>query len=174
MLLRRHATRLDRPVDANGKPFAIQSLNALRVHGCRPDRGSTPRSSTADLLTAQLGNPQVFRPVFDCAQERDLHCRPGPRSLVLFGNLEDGRITKRLPRADARYLSILADAARIPYVASYTSVSQREGASGRIRADAQQTLTGFVKWPDRSSLPDDAPDPDDPRAFLVLQADAGR
>jgi hypothetical protein len=33
----------------------------------------------------------------------------------------------------------------------------------------QQALTGFVKWPDESPLPHDAPEPEDPRAFVYYK-----
>ena len=90
----------------------------------------------------------------------------GPRSLALFGELEDGRITKgflALTYDIYQYLPTLPD----PYVASYTTY-RRDNAAGGV-GRIQQTLTGFVKWPDRSPLPHDAPDPDDPRAFLYFR-----
>jgi hypothetical protein len=157
-----HTARLDRPVDANGKPFAIRSANALAA---TLQTGSTFHAALfdADLLTDN--GPEAFSQ-YSIALRNAIFGVGGPRSLALFGDLEDGRITKgflALTHDIYQYLPTLPD----PYVASYTAYTRERGAAGLGRL--QQTLTGFVKWPDRSPLPQDAPNPEDPRAFLYFR-----
>ena len=154
-----HAARLDRPVDANGKPFAIRSANAL---ASTTQTGSTFSAALfdADLLTDS--GPDVFR-LYSIALRNAIFSVAGPRGLALFGRLDDGRITQgflALTYDIYQYLPTLPD----PYVASYTT-HPRDGLTGKV-GRIQQTLTAFVKWPDPSPLGHDAPDPEDPRAFL--------
>jgi hypothetical protein len=157
-----HTARIDRPVDANGKPFAIRSANAL---ASTLQTGSAFHAALfdADLLTDN--GPEVFRQ-YSIALRNAVFTVGGPRSLALFGDLTDGRITKgflALTHDIYQYLPTLPD----PYVASYTTYRRDRAAGGVGRV--QQTLTGFVKWPDRSPLAPDAPDPDDPRAFVYFR-----
>ena len=85
-----HAARLDRPVDANGKPFAIRSANAL---ASTTQTGSTFSAALfdADLLTDS--GPDVFR-LYSIALRNAIFSVAGPRGLALFGRLDDGRITQ--------------------------------------------------------------------------------
>ena len=155
---------IDRPVDANGKPFPIRSAVGF---GATLQIGETFHAVLldSDLLDAQLGNPTAARP-YSLALRNALFTVTGPRSLVLFGVLENGRLTSgllALTHDIHRYLPTLPD----PYVASYTGLQRESAAVGF--AGARQALTGFVKWPDRSPRPHDAPDPEDPRAFVYFK-----
>ena len=121
-----------------------------------------------DLLDVQFGSPSAFER-YSLALRNALFTVSPPRSLVLFGVLEDSRIISgllALTHDIYRYLPTLPD----PYVSSYTGfVRERGGSSFAGSHSAQQALTGFVKWPDESTLPQDAPDPDDPRAFVYYK-----
>ena len=92
-MLLRQPRRVDRPVDANGKPFAIQSLNAPSRP--RLQTGSRFHAALLDSRPADAttGNPQVSASIRLRSGTRSSPSA-GPRSLVLFGDLEDGRITK--------------------------------------------------------------------------------
>jgi hypothetical protein len=155
---------IDRPVDANGKPFSVQSRVAF---GATVQIGKTFHAAVldTDLLDIQFGSPLAFGR-HSLALSNALFTVSPPRSLVLFGVLENSRITSgllALTHDIYRYLPTLPD----PYVSSYTGFARERVASGF--AGAQRALTGFVKWPDESPLPQDAPDPDDPRAFVYYK-----
>ena len=155
---------IDRPVDANGKPFRVQSRVAF---GATLQIGKTFRAAVldTDLLDIEFGSPSAFER-YSLALRNALFTVSPPRSLVLFGELLEGRIINgllALTHDIYRYLPTLPD----PYVSSYT-VGREHVASPGI-AGAQQALTGFVKWPDESPLPEDAPAPDDPRAFVYYK-----
>jgi hypothetical protein len=90
----------------------------------------------------------------------------GPRSLALFGELDEGATTTgtlALTHDIHRYLPTLPD----PYVATYTPYLRDPAALGAGRL--QQALTGFVKWPDPAPLPDDADERVNPRAFVYYR-----
>ena len=155
---------IDRPVDANGKPFLVQSTVAFAA---TLQVGETFHAVLldSDLFDGQLGSPDPARR-YSLALRNALFTVTGPRSLTLFGVLEQGRITRgllALAHDIYRYLPTLPD----PYVASYTR-SLRESAAVGFPG-GEQALTGFVKWPDPSPLAHDAPDPDDPRAFVYYK-----
>jgi len=156
---------IDRPVDANGKPFRVESRIAF---GATLQIGTTFHAAVIDpdLLDLQFGSPSGFEQ-YAVALRNALFTVSPARSLVLFGVLEDGRIVSgllALTHDIYRYLPTLPD----PYVSSYTGFARERAASPGL-AGAQQALTGFVKWPDPSPLPQDAPDPDDPRAFVYYK-----
>ena len=155
---------IDRPVDANGKPFLVRSVVAFAA---MLQIGETFHAVLLDndLFDSHLGTPMVARP-YSLALRNALFTVTGPRSLVLFGVLEKGRITKgllALTHDIYRYLPTLPD----PYVASYTGSLRESAAIGF--PGGQQALTGFVKWPDPSPLAHDATDPKDPRAFVYFK-----
>ena len=155
---------IDRPVDANGKPFPVQSVVAFAA---TLQIGETFHAALLDndLFDGQSGSPDAVRR-YSLALRNALFTVTGPRSLALFGVLEEGRITRgllALTHDIHRYLPTLPD----PYVASYTAFLRDSAAVGF--AGAQQALTGFVKWPDPSPLAHDAPDPEDPRAFVYFK-----
>ena len=153
---------IDRPVDANGKPFSVQSAVAFAA---TLQIGETFHAVLLDndLLDGPFADPARQ---YSLALRNALFTVTGPRRLALFGVLEKGRITKgllALTHDIYRYLPTLPD----PYVASYTAF--RRESAGIGFPGAQQALTGFVKWPDPSPLADDAPDPGDPRAFVYFK-----
>ena len=155
---------IDRPVDANGKPFPVQSVVA---YAATLQIGETFHAVLldTDLLDLQISNPIAVQR-YSLALRNALFTVTPPRSLVLFGVLEEGRITSgllALTHDIYRYLPTLPD----PYVASYTGFTRESAAVGF--AGAQQALTGFVKWPDPSPLPHDVPDPEDPRALVYYK-----
>jgi hypothetical protein len=156
---------IDRPVDANGEPFRVQSRVAL---GVTLQIGTTFRAAVldTDLLDIQFGSPSAFERR-SLALRNALFTVSPPRSVVLFGVLEEGRVISgllALTHDIYRYLPTLPD----PYVSSYTGFTRERAASPGF-AGSQQALTGFVKWPDQSPLPNDAPDADDPRAFVYYK-----
>lgn len=155
---------IDRPVDANGNPFRVQSRGAL---GATLQIGKTFHAVVldTDLLDVQLGSSNAFER-YSLALRNAFFTVSHPRSLVLFGVLEEGRIISgllALTHDIYRYLPTLPD----PYVSSYTGFAREQ--AGLHVGGAQQALTGFVRWPDKSTLPQDAPDPDDPRAFVYYK-----
>lgn len=158
---------IDRPVDSNGKPFRVQSRVAF---GATLQIGKTFHAAVVDtdLLDVQFGSPSAFER-YSLALRNALFTVSPPRSLVLFGVLEESRIISgllALTHDIYRYLPTLPD----PYVSSYTGFARERGVSSFAGSQqAQQALTGFVKWPDESTLPQDAPDPDDPRAFVYYK-----
>jgi hypothetical protein len=155
---------IDRPVDANGKPFRVQSVVAFAA---TLQIGKTFHAVAldTDLLDAQFGSPNAFERSSVALRNAFFTVSP-PRSLVLFGVLEASRITSgllALTHDIYRYLPTLPD----PYVSSYTGFTRDRGVS--TFAGTQQALTGFVKWPDASPLAHNAPDPEDPRAFVYYK-----
>lgn len=152
---------IDRPVDANGRPFPVQSRVAFAA---TLQIGKTFHATAVDtdLLDIQFGSPLAFGR-YSLALRNALFTVSPPRSMALFGVLENSRIVSgrlALTHDIYRYLPTLPD----PYVSSYTGFARDRGAASVTVA--QHALTGFVKWPDESPLPQDAPDPDDPRAFV--------
>ena len=155
---------IDRPVDANGKPFRVQSIVAFAAT-LQIDKTFHAVVFDPDLLDVQFGSPLAFER-HSLALRNALFTVSPPRSLALFGVLENGRITSGLLAVTHdiyRYLPTLPD----PYVSSLTGFTRERAAAGF--GGAQQALTGFVKWPDESPLPHDAPDPKDPRAFVYYK-----
>ena len=155
-----HKASLDRPVDANGSPFKIESTIAF---------GGILQ--TADQFQALLldndllfdGNPNRL----GAFERHSLILRNAlfnisrPYSLFLFGSLEhENEITKggvALMFGVYLYLPTLPD----PYVASYTGLlgDRRRGEFGQLRT----ALAGFVKWPNPAEYPvADVDLPDDP------------
>jgi hypothetical protein len=158
---------IDRPVDANGKPFRVQSRVAF---GATLQIGKTFHAAVldTDLLDVQFGSPSAFER-HSLSLRNALFTVSSPRSLVLFGVLEESRMISgllALTHDIYRYLPTLPD----PYVSSYTGFARESGGLSFAGSEqAQQALTGFVKWPDKSTLPQEAPDPDDPRAFVYYK-----
>jgi hypothetical protein len=145
-----HKASFDRPVDANGSPFKIESTIAF---------GGILQ--TADQFQALLlDNDLLFdgNPTKLGAFERHslilrnaLFTVSRPYSLFLFGALEhENEITKgvvALMFGVHLYLPTLPD----PYVASYTGFlgDRRRGEFGQLRT----ALAGFVKWPNPAEDP---------------------
>ena len=91
-----HESRVDRPVDANGKPFAIRSANAL---ASTLQTGATFHAGLldTDLFDGIFSGAETFRQ-YSIALRNALFAVSAPRALALFGDLEDGRITKGFAR----------------------------------------------------------------------------
>jgi hypothetical protein len=155
---------IDRPVDANGRPFPIRSVVAFAA---TLQIGTTFHAVVldTDLLDVQFGSPNAFMR-YSLALRNAFFTVSPPRSLLLFGVLEQSRITSgllALTHDIYRYLPTLPD----PYVASYAGVASDSAPTSF--GGAQYALTGFVRWPDQSPLAHDAPDPKDPRAFVYYK-----
>jgi len=156
---------IDRPVDANGKPFRVQSRVAFGAT-LQIDKTFHATVLDTDLLDIQSGSPSAFER-YSLALRNALFTVSPARSVVLFGVLAEGRIISgllALTHDIYRYLPTLPD----PYVSSYAGFARERVASAGITG-ARQALTGFVKWPDERPLPQDAPDPDDPRALVYYK-----
>lgn len=158
-----HAAALDRPVDANGRPFTIASSIAFAA---TTQIGTTCRALLVDtdlLFDGTPGSADDFR-AYSVALRNALFTVSAPRALAFVGDLNDeDRIAKgvlAITHDIHRYLPTLPD----PYVASYTAFLREPDASGLGRL--QQALTGVVTWPDHATRADDAPDPADPRALV--------
>lgn len=142
----KHKASLDRPVDANGSPFKIESEIAL---ASIVQTGNTFRASLFDndlLFDGNFSKPGAF-------EQRSIILRNAlfgvsrPYSLFLTGELVDNQIQKGvvvLLYAVYLYLPTLPD----PYVASYTSALR--ASTGNQFGQLRIALAAFVKWPDPS------------------------
>ena len=141
---------------------------------CSRASRSAPRCRLARRFTAAVvehrsarravRQPECLRALLTRAEERALHgeppSQPGPVRRAR------GRQNHQRPSCvDARHLSRSADAPGFG-TSRHTQDLHASGGSSFAGSQAAQALTGFVKWPDQSTLPQDAPDPDDPRAFV--------
>jgi len=140
----RHVASFDRPVDANGSPFVIESSIAL---ASILQTGADFRASLFDndlLFDGSVNKPEAFKKCSIILRNAYFGVTR-PYSLFLSGELtSDDEITKgavALLFGIYSYLPTLPD----PYVASYlTSVrGRRTSEFGRL----QMALAGFVKWP---------------------------
>ncbi len=142
----KHKASLDRPVDANGSPFKIESSIAL---ASIVQKGNSFRAFLFDndlLFDGNFSQPEAFEP-HSITLRNAFFGVTRPYSLFLAGDLVDDRIEKgvvALLYAVYLYLPTLPD----PYVASYTSLLR--GSSQRQFGQLQIALAGFVKWPDPS------------------------
>ena len=154
----RHKAAFDRPVDANGSPFRIESSIALA------GVFQTGTSFRALLLDSDLlfdGNPnklEAYKRYSIALRNALFHVSP-PYSLFLSGDLQDdNNITKgvvALTYGIHAYLPTLPD----PYVASYTSSLRRDAADfEQLRVG----LAGFVKWPNPAEAHQNGEVTDDP------------
>jgi len=155
-----HKASFDRPVDANGSPFRIESTIALAAV---LQNGANFQAMLLDNDLLFDGNPNKAGAFerHSLALRNALFSVSRPYSLFLFGKLENGNeITKgvvALMFGVYEYIPTLPD----PYVSSYTQVLR--GRFARGFAQLTIALTGFVKWPNPAELPlADADQPDDP------------
>ena len=155
-----HKASLDRPVDANGAPFRIESTLALAAV---LQNGADFQAMLLDNDLLFDGNPNkagAFKH-HSLALRNAFFVVSRPYSLFLLGKLENGNeITKgvaALMFGIHEYLPTLPD----PYVASYTAFLRDRAARGF--GQLENALAGFVKWPNPSGAPlADAEQPDDP------------
>jgi hypothetical protein len=154
-----HKASLDRPIDANGSPFKIESSIAL----------ASIIQSGKSFRAILLDNDLLFDGDF---QKQDAFKRCSvilrnalfnvsrPYSLFLYGTLQgDEKITKgtlALQFGIHLYLPTLPD----PYVASYT-MFLRDPAAVEF-GNVTMALAAFVKWPN----PDEARDREDAYVFF--------
>jgi hypothetical protein len=138
-----HKASFDRPVDANGKPFKIES--AIAFAGILQN-GPESRAFLLDtdlLFDGNYNNPDAFTR-HSIILRNALFNVSRPYSLFVYGVLEnDNQITEgvvALMFGVYLYLPTLPD----PYVASYTSAlrSDFKGRQNRVTC----ILGGFVKW----------------------------
>ncbi|MDT4897396.1 MAG: hypothetical protein QOH25_2473 [Acidobacteriota bacterium] len=152
-----HKAAFDRPVDANGSPFKIESSIAF---------AGISQTGTRFLATL-LDNDLLFDGnvnKLDAFERHSLILRNAlfsvtrPFSLFLQGNLEDDNNITRGVNNITRgvvalmygvflYLPTLPD----PYVASYTARSSR-GEGGRLSNQVGMGIAGFVKWREREEV----------------------
>ena len=142
-----HVASFDRPVDANGSPFVIESSIAL---ASILQTGADFRASLFDndlLFDGSVNKPAAFKKC-SIILRNAYFGTTRPYSLFLSGELtNDDEVTKgvvALLFGIYLYLPTLPD----PYVASYLTSVRGRGVSefGRL----QMALAGFVKWPDPS------------------------
>jgi hypothetical protein len=146
---------LDRPVDANGRPFKIESpaalVSILQTHKkflillldsdlVQQGHGVASEASTIVLVNAFLRVSQ-------------------PHSLLLFGELQDDVLLSRgalaLSFALLTYIPTLPD----PYVTNFSSYN-RGGIAGAGRLNT--ALVGIVGWPDPVQVAPNAAVEDNP------------
>ncbi|HEX6973455.1 MAG TPA: hypothetical protein VF147_03590, partial [Vicinamibacterales bacterium] len=120
--------RLDRPLDANGRPFTVRSAVGFAA---TLQAGAQFRAMLVDtdLLDVNAGTPPATAH-FPLALRNAFFTVTPPRSLALFGVLEgEGRIasgTLALTHDILRYLPTLPD----PYAASYAGTLRETGDRG--------------------------------------------
>ncbi|HEX9143497.1 MAG TPA: hypothetical protein VGA09_04440, partial [Candidatus Binatia bacterium] len=155
-----HKGSFDRPVDANGSPFKIESTIAFAGILQNGDQFQALLLDNDLLFDGNPNKPSAFER-HSLILRNALFNVSRPYSLFLFGKLEgENEITKgvmALMFGVYLYLPTLPD----PYVASYTGVLRDPG--GREFGQLRTGLAGFVKWPNTAEAPlADAEPPDDP------------
>jgi hypothetical protein len=157
-----HTTAIDRPVDANGNPFEIKSSIAFAAITQTGDSFHAFLLDNDLLLDGKPATADAFRR-HSIVLRNALFTVSRPRTLALFGDLTGDRITAGLLALTHDiwlYLPTLPD----PYVANYRNLLGDRAAI--VSGVQQQALTGFVRWPDKSPMAANAPDPGDPRGFV--------
>ncbi|HTL07485.1 MAG TPA: hypothetical protein VL307_04475 [Chitinophagaceae bacterium] len=136
---------LDKPVDANGDPFPVQSTIAL---GAIMQNGKDYKVMLLDTDLLYDGNPQsqqLFKK-YSIALRNALFITSPAYSLFLTGELlDDNTVIKgslALMFGIRLYLPTLPD----PYVSSFTAFLGR-GAGQQQTGLTQMALGAFVKWP---------------------------
>ncbi len=155
-----HKAAFDRPVDANGAPFKIESTIAFAGILQKGDKFEALLLDNDLLFDGNPGKAGAFER-HSLILRNALFTVSCPYSVFLFGKLEDDdEVTKgvvALMFGVYLYLPTLPD----PYVASYTGFLRDRG--GREFSQLRMGLAGFVKWPNRAEAPSvDADLPDDP------------
>lgn len=139
----KHKASFDRPVDANGSPFVIESTIALASIA---QNGSKFRVGLFDndLLFDGNPTPKSFE-ICSIALRNAFFNTTRPYSLFLTGKLAgDNELTAGMVALSFgiyRYLPTLPD----PYVSNY-GVGRRFVARG-VLGNVGMGLVGFVKWP---------------------------
>jgi hypothetical protein len=140
----KHKASFDRPVDANGSPFVIESTIALASIS---QNGPNFRAALFDndLLFDGNPTPKSFQ-ICSVALRNAFFNVTRPYSLFLTGKLaSDNELTSGMVALSFgiyRYLPTLPD----PYVSNY-ALGRRFVARG-VLGNVGMGLVGFVKWPD--------------------------
>jgi hypothetical protein len=139
-----HKASFDRPLDANGKPFKIESSIALAGI---TQTGADFRASLFDndlLFDGNFNKPEAYQR-HSIALRNAFFSVTKPYSLFLTGELHnDNQLTKGVVAMTYGiyvYLPTLPD----PYVASYTSLIR--GREAMATGNPGLALAAFVKWP---------------------------
>jgi hypothetical protein len=155
-----HKGSFDRPVDANGSPFKIESTIAFAGILQNADQFQALLLDSDLLFDGNPNRPGAFER-HSLILRNALFTVSRPYSLFLFGKLEnENEVTHGvlvLMFGVYLYLPTLPD----PYVASYTGLlsDRSRRGFGQFRTG----LAGFVKWPNPSEAPlAGAELPDDP------------
>jgi hypothetical protein len=164
----------DRPVDANGSPFKVESTNAFAGILQSGNQFQALLLDEDLLFDGNPNKPGAFER-HSLALRNALFSVSRPYSLFLIGKLEnENEITAGvlvLVFGVYLYLPTLAD----PYVASYTGFLGDR--AGRLLGQLRSGLAAFVKWPNPAEPPfPGAEPPDDPARiyfrFAPLQQSA--
>ncbi len=142
----KHRASLDRPVDANGAPFKVESSVALAGIS---QNGSRFRAVLLDndlLFDGTAGKPDAFtrhslilrNALFDVTR---------PYSLALYGDLKDDKYITEGALAVTFAIYLYVPTLPDPYVANYTDLLRRGRQA--LAGNLGMTLVGFVKWNDR-------------------------
>ena len=155
----------DKPVDANGNPFHIQSTVAAGAIMQNEKDFKVLLLDTDLFYDGNASSPQLYKR-YSIALSNALFTTSPAYSLFLTGDLQDDNIVTKgsmaLMFAIGMYLPTLPD----PYVSSFTAF-MRDGAGGRQQGLTQMALAAFVKWPDRG-IADPANPSNDP-AYLYFR-----
>ena len=138
-----HKAEFDRPVDANGLPFKLQSSIALAWIVQEETIFKVNVLDNDLLFDGNVNNPAAYKQ-YAIALRNALFKVTAPYSLFLSGELEGDNQLKNgglvLMYGVHQYLPTLPD----PYVSSYTAI-QRDPASLDI-SNLGLALAAFVKW----------------------------
>jgi hypothetical protein len=139
-----HKASFDRPIDANGNPFKIESSIALAGI---TQTGTDFRASLFDndlLFDGNFNKPEAYKR-HSIALRNAFFSVTKPYSLFITGELHnDNQLTKGVVAMTYGiyiYLPTLPD----PYVASYTSMVR--GREAMAAGNPGLALAAFVKWP---------------------------
>ncbi len=153
-----HKAALDRPVDANGKPFKIESSIAFAGISQNGTRFRVMLLDNDLLFDGNFSKPDAFKR-HSLILRNALFNVTRPYSLFLYGDLEhDKYITEgalALMFGVYLYLPTLPD----PYVANYTALLR--GRTGKAGGSLGMALAGFVKWNDRVGVQEGDAEPGD-------------
>jgi hypothetical protein len=141
-----HKAAFDRPVNANGLPFKIESSIAFAGITQTGTRFIATLLDNDLLFDGNVNKPDAFER-HSIILRNALFSVTRPFSLFLQGNLEDDNNITRgvvaLMYGVFLYLPTLPD----PYVANYTARSAR--GEGLLSNNLNMALAGFVKWRER-------------------------
>ncbi len=140
----KHKASFERPVDANGSPFVIESSIALASIAQTASRFRASLFDNDLLFDGNPNQPHALE-IRSIALRNAFFNVSRPYSLFLTGELTDDNLVAAgivvLLFGIYRYLPTLPD----PYVASYSTSRRLGGTTGFLNFG--MGLAGFVKWP---------------------------